>query len=84
VNVFASSVTFSGFGRVVLFSFLATQLIVWLFEIRAVGLRTWMRESMKHSYFGYIRRYGLREWRFFASVFGAVFVTFALIWGVRQ
>jgi len=83
VSIFAYSADISGFGRVVVFSLLATQLIVWIIEIRAAGFRTWMRDSMKHSYIGYIRRYGRHEWRLFAGVFGAVFVTFTLIWRLR-
>ena len=68
---------------VLLFSLLATQLIVWFVEIRAVGFRTWMRDSMKHSYVGYIRRYGPHEWKLFVSIFGAVFISFAVIWRLR-
>src|ERR1700682_5251054 len=62
VSLFAYSVGLGGLGRVVVFSFLATQLIVWLLEIRAVGFRTWMHDSKTQSYVGYIRRYGRHEW----------------------
>jgi hypothetical protein len=67
-----------------MFSLLATQLIVWLLEIRTAGFRTWMRDSMKHSYVGHIRRYGHHEWTLFASIFGAVLVAFTLIWRLRM
>jgi len=83
VSLSAYSAGLSGFGSVVVFSLLATQLIVWLLEIRAAGFRTWMRDSVKRSYVGYIRRYRRHEWRLFVSIFGAVFVTFTLIWMLR-
>jgi hypothetical protein len=84
VSIFAYSSDLSRFGTVVVFSLLAAQLIVWIIEIRVAGLRTWMRNSIKHSYVGYIRRYGRREWKLFAGIFGAVFVTFTLIWRLRM
>ncbi len=83
MSIFAVNLAINGLSRVVLFSFLTTQLVVWLIEIRAAGMRSWMRESMKHSYFGYLRRYGGREWKLFASVFAAAFVGFTLIWRLR-
>jgi hypothetical protein len=83
MTILAASFAPTGFGRVVIFSLLAAQLIVWLIEIWAIGFRTWMRESMKHSYFGYLRRYGRREWTLFAGMFGAVLLTFTLIWRLR-
>jgi hypothetical protein len=83
MSIFAYSTGVSGFGGVVVFSLLATQFVVWLTEIRAAGFRPWMRDSMKYSYVGHIRRYGRPQWRLFASVFGAVFVIFTLIWSLR-
>ena len=80
MSIFAANIAVSGFGRVVLFSLLATQLVVWLLEIRAVGFRKRMRESSRRSYFGYLRAYGRREWRLFAIVFGATLFIFTLIW----
>ena len=84
MRIFAATFRLSGFGRVVIISFLAAQLIVWLLEIRAVGFRTWMRESNKQSYFGYLRRYGRREWRLFAGIFSAAVVALTLIWSLRM
>jgi hypothetical protein len=83
VSIFTYNTGPSEFGGVVVFSLLATQLVVWLIEIRATGFRPWMRDSMKYSYVGYIRRYGRPQWKLFASVFGAVFVAFTLIWSLR-
>ncbi|HMG06262.1 MAG TPA: hypothetical protein VK581_12450 [Chthoniobacterales bacterium] len=83
MSIFAYSSDLSGFGAVVVFSLLAAQLIVWIIEIRAAGFRTWMRDSIRHSYVGYIRRYRRHEWKLFAGIFGAVFVTFTLIWRLR-
>jgi hypothetical protein len=83
VSLFAYSASLSGYASVVMFSLLATQLIVWLLEIRTAGFRAWMRDSMKHSYVGRIRQYGRHEWTLFAGIFGAMFVALTLIWRLR-
>jgi hypothetical protein len=68
----------TGIGRVVLLSLLATQFIVFGLEIYAVGFRSWLRESRRHSYVDYIRRYGRREWILFAIVFALVFAALSI------
>jgi hypothetical protein len=67
-------------GKITLLSLLVTQLIIWAIEIHLVGFRPWMHQSIDHSYGGYIRKYGRREWTLFFSVFTFVLVTLTLIW----
>ena len=83
LRAFGADFSLSGLGQIVIYSLLAAQFVVWLIEIRTVGFRTWMRESMRQSYFGYLRRYGRREWGLFAKIFCAVLVLFSLNWSFR-
>ena len=63
----------TGVAKVAVLSLLATQFIIFGLEIRAVGFRSWLRESQQ-SYIGYIRRYGRREWYRFTVIFVVVFM----------
>jgi hypothetical protein len=78
-----NSITPSGVGRLILFSLLITQAIVWALEIRSVGFKPWLDASRRRSYVRYIGSFGRIEWFRFAGIFFLLLVTLSAVWFAR-
>jgi hypothetical protein len=78
-----NSITPSAVGRLILFSLLITQAIVWALEIRSTGFKPWIDASLRRSYARYIGSFGRIEWLRFACIFFLLLVTLSAVWFAR-